>query len=353
MSSYLDSGADRPPLVGDQWGSGAAALARPTDPTGENDRDGRSGRAVGRAVGLAALIVGLQVLLVALFAWPALNTAPRDLPVVVAAPVPVAAQLADRLKTARPGAFKVTTVTDEAAAAEALRTRAAYAAFVVRSQGPALLVASAASPVVAQLLTQQAQALGGGSPIPVVDVVPTDPDDPRGAGFAAGFLPLVLTSMAAGILVVAAVRLRRARLIGVLVYAIGAGLAGAAALQYWLGALSGSYPANAAVIGLLALAISGAVAGLGALLGPAGIALGALVVFLVGNPLSAVGSAPELLPQPWGAVGQLLPPGAGATLLRSTAYFDGAGGTAALWTLAGWALAGLLLLTVGRRRIGH
>jgi len=29
-------------------------------------------------------------------------------------------------------------------------------------------------------------------------------------------------------------------------------------------------------------------------------------VFLLGNPLSGLTSAPELLPQPWGAVGQLL-----------------------------------------------
>ncbi len=76
------------------------------------------------------------------------------------------------------------------------------------------------------------------------------------------------------------------------------------------------------------------------------------MVFLVGNPLSAVASAPELLPQPWGRLGQFLPPGAGATLLRSTAYFDGAGGTTAAWTLAGWALAGIVLLMIGRRRIG-
>jgi hypothetical protein len=91
---------------------------------------------------------------------------------------------------------------------------------------------------------------------------------------------------------------------------------------------------------------------LGALLGPAGVGLAALVVFVVGNPLSAVASAPELLPQPWGAVGQFLPPGAGATLLRSTAYFDGAGGATVAWTLAAWAVAGIALLIIGRRRIG-
>ena len=39
---------------------------------------------------------------------------------------------------------------------------------------------------------------------------------------------------------------------------------------------------------------------------------------LVGNPFSGVGSAPELLPQPVGGIGQLMPPGAGGNLLRST-----------------------------------
>jgi hypothetical protein len=301
---------------------------------------------------VAALAVGLQVLLVALFAWPAIKTAPRDLPVVVAAPPPAAAALTQRLTAARPGAFTVTTVADETAATTALRDRHAYAAFVLHPRGPALLVASGASPVVAQLLTQQAQALGGGSSVQIIDVVPTDRDDPRGAGFAAGFLPLVLTSMAAGILLLAAVPSRRGRLAGIVLFAVGAGLAGAAVLQYWLGVLPGSYTLNAAVIGLLALAISGAVAGLGAVLGPAGVGLGALAVFVVGNPLSAVASAPELLPQPWGAVGQFLPPGAGATLLRSAAYFDGAGGATVAWTLGAWALAGILLLAIGRRRVG-
>jgi hypothetical protein len=47
---------------------------------------------------------------------------------------------------------------------------------------------------------------------------------------------------------------------------------------------------------------------------------------LIGNPFSGVGTGPELLPQPVGAIGQLLPPGAGGNLLRSTAFFDGAGG---------------------------
>ena len=61
-----------------------------------------------------------------------------------------------------------------------------------------------------------------------------------------------------------------------------------------------------------------------ALIGPAGIALGALLMVFVGNPWSGIASVPELLPKAAGFIGQLLPPGAGANLLRNTAFFDGA-----------------------------
>jgi len=115
--------------------------------------------------------------------------------------------------------------------------------------------------------------------------------------------------------------------------------------------VDGSYLASAAVLGLIAIAAAGTVAGLGAALGAPGLGLGALLIFLVGNPLSAVSSAPEMLPQPWGEVGQWLPPGAGATLLRSVSWFDGAGATRPLWVLSGWAVLGFVLVLVGRARM--
>jgi hypothetical protein len=298
---------------------------------------------------LATAIVLIQALLVPLFAAPATHLEPRDLPVVVAGPE----ALAQQLSQAKPGAFEVTRVADAAAADEALRGREAYAAFIAGPDGLALHTASAASPTVAALLTQAAAQLSGGKPVPVTDVVPTDSDDTRGAGFAAGFLPLALTSLLAGIALVFLTRNRSARLLGLGVYATLTGLVGAAVLQGWLGVLPSNYLANATAIALLALAAASLVAGLGAALGRAGIGLGAVLVFLVGNPLSAVGAAPELLPQPWGAVGQWLPIGAGSTLLRSAAYFDWAGGTQALWILIGTALLGLTLVAVGRADIGQ
>jgi hypothetical protein len=309
----------------------------------------RTPRPVLVATLVAVAVVVLQALLVAWFAWPAKNLAPRDLPVVVAGPAPATAALADQLRAQEPGAFDVRTVPDAGTADDALRHREAYAAFVVGPDGVSLHEASAASPTVAALLTQAVQQLGNGRPVPVTDVVPGPADDPRGAGFASAFLPLLLTSLAAGVALLFAVRSHPVRPLGLLLFAVLAGLA-TAAIMHGLGLITGPYLVAAGVVALLALAVSAAVSGLGAALGPAGIAVGALLVVFVGNPISGLTSAPELLPQPWGTIGQFLPPGAGATLLRSVVFFDGAGGTRPLWVLAGWSVVGLALTAIGHYR---
>ncbi len=61
-------------------------------------------------------------------------------------------------------------------------------------------------------------------------------------------------------------------------------------------------------------------------------------------------TAPELLPEPAGLIGQWLPPGAGGSLLRSVAYFDGHGAGAAALTLSLWAALGLTAVLIGGRR---
>jgi len=301
------------------------------------------------AVGIAVAVTVLLGLLVSWFAWPAKELAPRDLPVVVAGPAPAATALAEQLRAVRPGAFEVTTAADAAAADAALRDRRAYAAFVIGADGVSLHTASAASPTVAALLAQAAQDLGQGRTVTVVDVVKASPEDPRGAGFASGFLPMVLTSMVAGILLSLLVASKAARFVGLALFALLAGFVGAAVL-HGMDLLTGRYYATAGVIALMALAISATVAGLAAVIGPPGIGVAVLLVFLVGIPITGVAAAPELLPQPWGAFGQFLPPGAGASLLRSAAFFDGAGSAAPLWTLVAWAGVGLLLVGLGRAR---
>ncbi len=300
---------------------------------------------------LAVLIT--SVLLVA-FAWPAVNVAPRDVPLAVAGPAAGVAQIEEALERSQPGAFDVVALPDRDAAISSIRDRETYGAVIVDAQGPpAVLTASAASPLVAQLLGQAAQALsarqGDGSTAGVVveDVAPLPTGDPRGTGLGAGILPLALGGLITGIVTALGVRgagrrLATATLASVLVAPAVVGI-----LHGWLEALAGDIRAEMGAVALGFAAISLLVVGLTAVAGVRGVPMAALIVVLLGNPLSGATSAPELLPSGWGALGQLLPPGAMVSLLRGISGFGGAGTSGPIVVLASWAVIGLLLVALG------
>jgi len=128
------------------------------------------------------------------------------------------------------------------------------------------------------------------------------------------------------------------------------GLVAAGIVQSWLDVVEGDWIVNAGVLGLTVLAIGATVAGLYAWLGGVGIGIAAALMVFIGNPFSGAGSAPELLPEPVGGIGQLLPPGAGANLLRSTGFFDGAAAGGPVTVLLAWALGGLALVALAATR---
>jgi hypothetical protein len=299
-------------------------------------------------IAVVVLVPVLAALALWAFAWPASRIAPRDLPLGVAGPPAAAAQVERRLER-HEGAFEIHRYADEAAARDAIEDRNVYGAVVATPQGAELLTASAAGPVVAQFLQEAVaqQAAAGGTQVKTVDVVPTPAGDPRGAVLNAAALPLALAGIAAGALVTL-LGLRGFRAVtallgaSALVGAIAAGIA-----HSWLGALGGDWWTEASVLGLSTLAVGGAVAGLAALLGTAGIGIGAAMVMLLGNPFSGATSAPQMLPEPAGAIGQWLPPGAGTTLLRSVSFFDGAAATGPALTLTWWAVLGLCAVLLG------
>ncbi|MFI5535079.1 hypothetical protein ACIA5H_01690 [Nocardia sp. NPDC051900] len=292
------------------------------------------------ALGLGATL--LQALMLIAFAWPAAHIAPRDLPLAVTGPQ--AAMVTGKLAEHSPGAFEISAPADEAAARAAIRNREVYGAIVTGDGPPRMLVASGASPAVAQQLTQIGQQLSGAPAVAVEDVVAADSDDPRGAAFGAMVLPLVMSGIAAGVLLALLVPSIGGKVLGLVTFGVAGGLLGMAIIQGWLSVVPGPYPVLAAVGGLVSFAVAGAVVGLAAVLGRAGIGIAALTMLLVGNPFSAATSAPELLPQPWGAVGQWLPPGAAASLLRSVAFFDGTGASGPLLVLLIWSAVALALL---------
>ncbi|MFE0046666.1 ABC transporter permease [Streptomyces albireticuli] len=313
---------------------------------------GRSSSASSRGAARKILVIVaiVQFVIGGWFSWTASRAAPRELPVVVAADV---RDVAGALRAAAPGAYRVEEVPDAAAADAALRHRKAYGAFVpgTREGAPELRLASAASPAAADALARQARELPGVRLSGVVDVVPADADDPHGAGAAMGFLPLLITAVIAGLLLVLKVRDMGARLLGVVGFAVLSGLLSSLMLTQLSGVLPGGWVATAGVVALLELAMVAVITGLGSLVGPPGVAVGAVLMFVVGNPLSGMGSAPEMLPGVLGSVGQYLPPGAGASLLRSVGAFGGAGASGLVLVLVGWVVVGLGALALAARRV--
>ncbi|GGR69641.1 hypothetical protein J2S40_001277 [Nocardioides luteus] len=310
----------------------------------------KSSRAV---IGVSLGLITLLTLLISAFAWPTSELEPRSLPLVVAGPEAAVTQIEAQL-AARAGedAFDVSTAADRDAAVEAIEDREAYGAIVAGPEGAEVLVASAASANVAQQLTQMATAMAAetGAPPTVTDAVASPEDDPRGIVFGASALPLVIGGIMVGAITSMALRRTRDRVAAAFLIAVGGGLAMTGVVQGWLGALEGSYLANAGVVALGILAVALPIVGLRHLIGPAGIGVVALLVLLVGNPLSGITSAPEMVPFGW--LGQLMPPGAAGSALRGFAFFDGAATVTPLIVLACWAGVGLLLTLLPHRESG-
>lgn len=316
------------------------------------------------AIGVALAVVVAVVVLA--FSWPGVTSDPKNLPLVVVGSGPQVAQLEAALDQRAEGLFEVSRAEDRDAAVTAIEQRDAYGA-VVLGDSPEVLTASAASPVVAQQLAGFATSLqsqlqaaiaaqvpAGVTPptvtVAVTDVVPLVEADPRGTGLVSAAFPLVLGGMIGGIALTIALVGATRRLVALGIYAIVGGLVLAAILQGWFGVLQGSFLLNAGVFSVALLAIGAPIVGFAALVGRAGVALGPVLFLLIANPISSAAQPIEFLPEPWGAIGQWFPPGAGATLLRDASYFPAADTTFPWLVLGGWAATGILLALVGHFR---
>ena len=328
-------------------------LTHTAEPSPAASREDAAARASHRA--LPGAVLGLSLLitvLVVAFAWPASRTAPRDLPLALVAPAAVASHVEHQLAQGHPGAFQVTRFDSTAEAVQAIRSREVYGALVLAPR-PEVLTASAASPVVAQLLGQAATQMAGpsaaGGAVPVRDVVPLPEGDPHGAALAAGALPIVVGSILTAVVLALRFPGRGRRLGAAVAVAVLGGFGATALLQLWLGALGGALAANWAIVSLGILAIACCPLGLYQLVGRAGLTLGAALIVLLSVPLSGLTGAPELLPSGWSALGQLMPVGAVGTAIRSTAFFDGHAVIGPLVVVLCWIVAGAACIAVRRR----
>jgi hypothetical protein len=296
------------------------------------------------AIGFA-LAAAVAVILLA-FSWPNVTAAAKDLPVALVGPSAQIQQLENAIEKQSPGAIKFRTADNRDDAITLIKSRTVYGAIVL-AQKPEILTATAASPVVSQLLASAAGQLQG----ELTDIVPLASSDPRGAGLASAAFPLVIGGLLGGIATSLIIVGIWRRLAALLVYAVVGGFGLTGILQGWFGALQGGYVLNAIAVGLTLLAVSATVVGLVSILGRAGIGASALIFILIANPISAAAIPLEFLVTPWGAVGQWFPPGAGVTLLRDLSYFPAANMAFPWLVLGTWAVVGLLLGAVGHARV--
>ncbi|WP_402467822.1 hypothetical protein [Isoptericola aurantiacus] len=326
-----------------------------------------------RVVAVGVAIAAVVTLIVLAFSWPAVTAEPRDLPVGAVGPDPALEQLATALEDQQPGAVDLVELDDRDAAVEAIERRDVYGA-VVLGESPEVLTAPAAGAAPAQLLggiaaqlqsRLSAQAVAAlqesaaqGTPptedalptVTVTEVVPLSPDDPRGTGLTAALFPLLLGGMAGGIAISLAVVGAGRRVLAVAVHAVAGGLVLTAVLQSWFGSLQGDWWVDAGAIALALAAVAALITGCVAVLGTAGIAVGAVTMMLVANPISGATVPPEFLPWHWGTIGQWFPPGASGTLLRDLSYFPAADVAPAWIALGGWTALGVVLSLIGHFR---
>ena len=330
-------------------------LPAPADPT-EDVADAPARRQRHPAVPLAAVTAALGailVLLLAVFILPSLKSGAHDLRIGLVGNPDAVAQTEQTLSSLKPGDFATRSFATAADLRSAIEDRTVVGGLVVGADGVQALVASAGSTAISGTLSATAQMLGGASglPVSVTDVVPLPASDPSGIGIGGLAFPLVF----GGIVPVVAFRTafprhHSWRLAGILTFSLVGGSLVAAVLQLWFGSVTAAFwpVAGSMALGIAALGVP--LAGLQELWGGKGFTVGAMSMMFLGNPLAGIATTGAWLPAGLGAFGQMLPPGATGSLVRSAAYFGGAGGLVPGVTLAAWVVAGVILNTLGYRR---
>lgn len=311
-----------------------------------------------------AAVAAICLVLLAL-SWPILVARPRQLPVAITGQSQAVAHAKAAITSSSRDAIDLEHVGDRAAAVSAITERNAIGAVVLDPAHPEVLIASAGGSAEQQVMSQLASGLQqqlhqqshqqdpGAAATPsltVTDVVPLSADDPTGSRLAIAGLPLALGGVVGGALLSSVLTGVKRQLVGLVAYAVLAGLGLTAILGPWFGAFHGTYALGAAAITMIVLAVAAVVIGLGRLLGRAGFAVAALLFILGATPLSGATVPRDFLPHPLAVLGGWFPQGAGNTLLRNLSYFPDASTTSGWLVPAIWTGIGVALIALSLRR---
>ena len=338
---------------------------------------------------LASLIVAVVILA---FTWPTKTMEAKNLPVSIAGPEVTVSQFEQSLKDKGIETFELKQASSLEEAEQQIKQRETYGAIIfTEGAAPEVLTAPAANAAATQMLngvatqlnaqiqqkalaaktealTQAVQAGGeqgaqaaaqleqmkvqaeqaSAMEVKTTAVVPLSENDSSGTGLAIAAFPLVIGGILGGSFSVLRVNGTWRRFATATLYAVIGGALTALILSTWFGFIPGDFATLWAAFGATYLATASFMIGFGSLLGPAaGLGLGAVITMFIGNPISGATMPSAFLPGAWGAIGQMMVPGASSTLLRSIAYFPEAATSDQWLVLGSWIAFGLLAGVLG------
>lgn len=338
---------------------------------------------------LASLIVALVILA---FTWPTKTMEAKNLPVSITGPEVTVSQFEQSLKDRGIETFELKQATSREDAEQQIKQRETYGAIVfTEGAAPEVLTAPAANAAATQMLnsvatqlnaqiqqqalaaktealTQAVQAGGeqgaqaaaqleqmkaeaekaSAMTVKTTAVVSLSESDSSGSGIAISAFPLVIGGILGGSFSALRVNGTWRRFVTATLYAVIGGALTALILNVWFGLIPGDFATLWAAFGATYLATASFMIGLGGLfVSAAGLGLGAVITMFIGNPISGATMPSVFLPGAWGAIGQMMVPGASSTLLRSIAYFPEAATSGQWLVLGSWIAFGLLAGVIG------
>ena len=338
---------------------------------------------------LASLIVAVVILA---FTWPTKTMEAKNLPVSITGPEVTVSEFEQSLKDRGIETFELKQATSREDAENQIKQRETYGAIVfTEGAAPEVLTAPAANAAATQMLngvatqlnaqiqqkalaaktealTQAVQAGGeqgaqaaaqleqmkaeaeqaSAMTVKTTAVVPLSESDSSGSGIAISAFPRVIGGILGGSFSALRVNGTWRRFVTATLYAVIGGALTALILNVWFGLIPGDFATLWAAFSATYLATASFIVGVSALSSPlAGLGLGAVITMFIGNPISGASMPSVFLPGAWGAIGQMMVPGASSTLLRSIAYFPEAATSGQWLVLGSWIAFGLLAGVIG------
>jgi hypothetical protein len=314
---------------------------------------------IARIASVLGAVLLFQLIMVGSYVGAFHNPRPHDVPVAVVGPTPAVARGALQAIPNADRALALSVAADEASATRKIIDGDLYAALLLGAAGDQLLVASAASPSVADSLTKTFTAgeTATGT-LTVKDLAPLSSEDLRGV---APFY-LVLSWVVGGYLGATVVGLLRGmssagrtnawrRVAALGAYSVASGIVVSLLTAAVFGIVSDHLLAVMLIGSLVVFATAVATAALQSIFGMAGTAIVLILFVAFGNPASGGPVVRPLLPGLWRTLGGALIPGAGTDAMRAAVYFPDRSITLAILTLGVWAVVGVaVVVLVGRVR---